>query len=52
MNTPSFTKDHISQIPALQMFVNWGCSYKNMVEATLHTSAKSHMLYWGISINK
>ncbi|MCG9879076.1 MAG: hypothetical protein MH472_00615 [Bacteroidia bacterium] len=52
MDTSSFKEDHISQVLALQLFVNLSCSSKNLVEATYHTSAKTHMHYWGININK
>jgi hypothetical protein len=27
MDIPSFKKDHINQVPALQMMVNLGCLY-------------------------
>ena len=33
METPSFKKDHISQIPALQMLVNLGYTYLSPAEA-------------------
>jgi hypothetical protein len=37
MNTLSFKEDHISQIPALQMLVNFG--YRDLINPTLHNKA-------------
>ena len=34
MDTPSFKEDHISQIPALQMLVNFG--YMNLINQNMH----------------
>ncbi len=41
MDTPSFKEDHISQIPALQMLVNFGYTYLSPAEADRQRGGKT-----------
>jgi hypothetical protein len=34
MDTPNFKEDHNSQIPAIQMLINFGCT--NVINQNLH----------------
>jgi type I restriction enzyme R subunit len=42
MDTPSFKEDHISQIPALQMLVNFGC--RNLINQKLLNKANTFIV--------
>lgn len=46
METPGFKEDNISEIPALQMLINLGCTYLKPAEAELYqnliTNLKIH----------
>jgi hypothetical protein len=42
METPSFKEDHISQIPALQMLVNFG--YMCLINQNLHNKANKFIV--------
>jgi hypothetical protein len=42
MDTPSFKEDHISQIPALQILVNWGSA--NVINQNLHNKVTGFIL--------
>jgi hypothetical protein len=42
MNTTSFKEDHISQIPALQMLMNFGSM--NLINQKLHNKANTFIV--------
>ncbi len=42
MDTPSFKEDHISQIPALHMLVNFGCI--GLINQNLHNKAGNYIV--------
>ncbi|MBE7649014.1 type I restriction endonuclease subunit R [Tenacibaculum finnmarkense] len=49
MKTPSYTEDHISQIPALQLLINMGYKYINEKQALeMRSNKKSQVLLEGV----